>query len=65
MRQRIGQEFRFKPQRRYPPGLASPGESAWSARGRQRNSWFFFGEGASFATPRGGLVRGRGVRAAQ
>ena len=34
------QEFRFKPQRRHSDGLASSGESARSARGRQRNSWF-------------------------
>ena len=36
------QEFRFEPQRCYPGGLASSGEGAWSARGRQRNNWFCF-----------------------
>ena len=36
----ISQEFRFKPQRRHSDGLASSGESARSARGRQLNSWF-------------------------
>jgi hypothetical protein len=36
------QEFRFKPQRRHSDGLASSGESAQSARGRQSNSWFCF-----------------------
>jgi len=38
------QEFRFKPQRRHSDGLASSGERARSARGRQRNSEFSFVE---------------------
>lgn len=51
------QEFRFKPQRCYPEGLASSGKSAQSARGRLQLT--------GFATLRGGLVRGRSVHAAQ
>jgi len=38
------QEFRFKPQRRYPEGPPSSGESVLSAEGCQRNRWFCFGE---------------------
>jgi hypothetical protein len=38
------QEFRFKPRWCYPVRLASSGESARGAGGRQRNSWFGFGE---------------------
>ena len=61
----FAQEFRFNPRRFYPDRLASSSESVRGARGRQRNSWFCFGECASSGTLRGGLVRGRCVRAAQ